>query len=118
MLLLSKVYEGSAGKDGAKGAAATRHHAEAMKIEDLGHMMNWSEQQVPSATVGQRLRTINQQQTEGRYLMLKHVMMRAFLSSGFTLWTRRVQLSLSKILILIHLIETSSSVGSSIETLR
>lgn len=71
-------------KSGAKGTAATRHHAEAMKIEDLAAIMQWSEREVPPESLANRGGDLK--------IQLKHTMMRAFLSSGYTLWTRYVRL--------------------------
>ena len=72
-------------RDNQKGAAATRHHAEAMKIEDLDTIIKWSEFIATSEHV-QQLASSDSPETAAA--ALKHCMMRAFLSSGFTLWTR------------------------------
>jgi hypothetical protein len=72
-----------ASKSGAKGAAAaTRHHAEAMGLEDLKKIMQWSDMQYPSESAVE-LKDINE-----LMLAVEHIMMRAFMTSGFTLWTR------------------------------
>ncbi|KAJ7205193.1 hypothetical protein GGX14DRAFT_368123 [Mycena pura] len=68
-----------------KGAAATRHHAEAATIEDMRQMMQWSENQCPLKKLEQ-----GAQSAADLLLMEKHVMMRAFLSTGFVLWTRHL----------------------------
>jgi hypothetical protein len=71
----------------AKGAAATRQHADAMTIEDLRTMMQWSENECPSSKIepenGSLVKDVEQLQ-----ILTKHAMMRAFSSSAFTLWTR------------------------------
>jgi hypothetical protein len=71
-------------KSGAKGAAAaTRHHAEAMKIEELKKIMQWSETQYPSEMSAAEPKDINE-----LMLAVEHTMMRAFITTGFNLWTR------------------------------
>jgi len=72
-------------RDNQKGAAATRHHAEAMKIEDLETVIKWSEFIAPPEHVQQLARSDSPEMAAAT---LKHCMMRAFLASGFTLWTR------------------------------
>src|SRR5258705_10133576 len=71
-----------------KGAAATRHHAEAMTRGDLQAMMEWSASQFPIESVEQARTPKVDSTPVDLAAALKHVMMRAFLSSGFTLWTR------------------------------
>jgi hypothetical protein len=68
----------------AKGAAATRQHADAMTIEDLRTMMQWSENECPSS----KIEPENVKDVEQLQILTKHAMMRAFSSSAFTLWTR------------------------------
>ena len=68
-----------------KGAAATRHHAEAMKLEDLDTIIKWSEFMAPPEHI---LKLACSYSPDLEASMLKHSMMWAFLSSGFTLWTR------------------------------
>ena len=70
------------------GAAATQKHAEAMKVEDLETIMNWSESQHPIEAVELARSDSDLGMPTDLATPLKHVMMRAFLSSGFTLWTR------------------------------
>jgi hypothetical protein len=68
-------------KCGAKGGQ--RNHAEAIRIEEMKQVMDWSEAQCPEVTVGSEMRDV------ARLLhTAKHVMMRAFMSTGFTIWTR------------------------------
>jgi hypothetical protein len=69
-------------RDKQKGAAATRHHAEAMKIEDLTTIIKWSDFMVPPENAAANSLSM------AEAMPLKHFMMRAFLTSGFTLWTR------------------------------
>ena len=71
-----------------KGVAATRHHAEAMTREDLHAMMEWSAFQFPIESVEWARAPKVDGVPVDLATALKHVMMRAFLSSGFTLWTR------------------------------
>ncbi|KAJ7812413.1 hypothetical protein B0H13DRAFT_1665854 [Mycena leptocephala] len=69
-----------------KGAAATRRHAEAMTIEDMRNIFKWSESECPSQKLESKPASL-----EERILMIKHGMMRGFLSSGYTLWTRNFE---------------------------
>jgi hypothetical protein len=70
-------------KCGAEGDA--RNHAKAMTIEDMETLMNWSEGCVPN-------RMADHEFTDAASLAnaAKHFFMRAFMTSGFTLWTRFV----------------------------
>ena len=61
-----------------------RDHARAIRIEDLTQMMDWSEKLVPSLSL-EKL-----DNNDITLEVVKHVLMRAFLSSAFTLWTRYV----------------------------
>ena len=59
--------------------------AEAMTLEDLAQIMQWSEATCPQ----QRLMSCPAQLTmEDQILNLTHGFMRAFMSTAFTLWTR------------------------------
>ena len=82
-----------ASKSGAKGAAAaTRHHAEAMGLEELKKIVQWSEMKYPSKMLAVEPKDINE-----LMLAVEHTMMRAFMMSGFTLWTRYCEPSLSSV---------------------
>ncbi|KAK6984478.1 hypothetical protein R3P38DRAFT_2806491 [Favolaschia claudopus] len=70
-----------------KGAAATRNHAEATTIEDMQQFMDWSETQCSH----EKLESLKFQDNKQMLLMITHAMMRAFLSSGFVLWTRNFE---------------------------
>ena len=71
-------------KSGEKGSSsATRQHAEAMKLEDLKTLMRWSESEYPS----ERLEDVPKDVDE-LMVAVEHGMMRAFMSTGFVLWTR------------------------------
>lgn len=72
-------------KSGAKGAAATRNHAEAMKLEELKKLMEWSEQQCAPEMLEKGFKITD---LETLKLIAKHGLMRAFMATGFTLWTR------------------------------
>ena len=73
-----------ASKSGAKGAAAAvRHHAEAMGLEELKKVIQWSEKVYPSEKLAEGPKDISE-----LMLSVEHTMMRAFKTSGFTLWTR------------------------------
>ncbi|KAF8798601.1 hypothetical protein BYT27DRAFT_7122783 [Phlegmacium glaucopus] len=74
-------------KSGAKGAAAAgRHHAEAMRIEELKKIMEWSETEYPSKSLTSAADSLVD--LDELMLAVEHTMMRAFMTSGFTLWTR------------------------------
>ncbi|KAJ7926602.1 hypothetical protein B0H13DRAFT_2229378 [Mycena leptocephala] len=75
-------------KSRVKGEAATRRHAEATTIEDTRKMMGWSESQCPA----EESKKCKPNDLAGLLLLLKHGMMRAFLSSGYCLWTRNFEL--------------------------
>lgn len=67
-----------------KGEAATRRHAEATTMEDMKKMMAWS----ASECSAEALKECEPKDVNALLLLLKHGMVRAFLSSGYTLWTR------------------------------
>jgi len=69
-----------------EGGKALRNHARAIRIEDLTQMMDWSEKIVPSTSL-EKL-----DKKDITFEVIKHTLMRAFLSSAFTLWTRYVTL--------------------------
>lgn len=75
-------------REKVKGASAFRNHAEAMSIEELAHLMEWSEQACPSDLLTPESLLQIQGSVEDLKHRLHHGFMRAFLSSGFTLWTR------------------------------
>ena len=70
----------------------TRHHAEAMGLEELKKVMQWSEMQYQSKMLTVEPKCINE-----LMLAVEHTMMRAFMTSGFTLWTRYCEPPLSSI---------------------
>ncbi|KAK0220041.1 hypothetical protein IW262DRAFT_1461271 [Armillaria fumosa] len=74
-------------KSSAKGAAATRHHADAMLVEDLIKIVKYSKAECSSEQL-EKTQVLAQELTQ----MIKHGLMRAFLTSGFTLWTRNFEL--------------------------
>ncbi|KAF8333359.1 hypothetical protein F5887DRAFT_893721 [Amanita rubescens] len=73
-------------KNGMEGGKALRNHARAIRIEDLTRMMDWSEKIVPSTSL-EKL-----DKKDITFEVIKHTLMRAFLSSAFTLWTRNSEL--------------------------
>ena len=78
------VHQVIASKSRAKGAAAaTQHHAEAMGLEELKKIVQWSEMKYPLKMLAVEPKDINE-----LMLAVEHTMMRAFMTSGFTLWTR------------------------------
>lgn len=68
-------------KDRADGAA--RRHAQPMSVEDLKQVMEWSEEECPPRKLGRLAESAGEQ-----LLVAKHGLMRALMSTGFTLWTR------------------------------
>jgi len=64
-------------------AGATRQHAEAMSIEDLRSMMEWSEAACPNEWFGREPSDFAMMK-----LMNTHGFMRAFATTGFNLFTR------------------------------
>ncbi|KAK2460230.1 hypothetical protein APHAL10511_007752, partial [Amanita phalloides] len=60
-----------------------RAHAEAMLIEELAKVMDWSKTQFLSHMLGQ---VFNNPKIQ--FLVTRHGLMRAFMSTSFTLWTR------------------------------
>jgi hypothetical protein len=71
----------------AKGAAdgGSRKHAHPMTIENMAHLVRWSEQVCPPASANKKSGTIEEQ-----VLATKHAFLRAFVTTAFTLWTRCV----------------------------
>ncbi|KAJ7097829.1 hypothetical protein B0H15DRAFT_773173 [Mycena belliarum] len=68
-----------------KGAAATRHHAEATTIEDMQKLMQWSALECPPNKLEAKPENV-----KDLLKIIKHGMMRAFLTSGYVLWTREL----------------------------
>jgi hypothetical protein len=62
-----------------------RHHAEAMRLEDITMVMQWSEQQCPQSKLCDRPKNLDEMMHS-----VKHGLMRAFMTTGFVLWTRYV----------------------------
>jgi hypothetical protein len=85
-------------KCGAEGD--TRNHAKAMTIKDMEKLMNWSEGLIPHRMAGHEFQVAAELAEAA-----KHLFMRAFMTSGFTLWTRSVhsillETSLNRVLII------------------
>jgi hypothetical protein len=73
-------------KNKAVADAVPRDHAEPMSCREMEAVMEWSALQVPMNCLG------SLSQTSAHHLMVtKHGLMRAFMSTAFTLWTRYVQ---------------------------
>ncbi|EDQ99570.1 uncharacterized protein LACBIDRAFT_316329 [Laccaria bicolor S238N-H82] len=70
-----------------KGHAAVRNHAEAITIEEVKKIMEWSEKTCPDD-----LLTLPVEDLETLMFHAEHALMRAFISSAFTLWTRCFEL--------------------------
>jgi hypothetical protein len=75
-------------KSGEKGSSTEgRRHAEAMRLEDITKVMRWSELQCPSSKLGDSPKNLDEMMHN-----VKHGLMRAFMTTGFVLWTRYVPL--------------------------
>ena len=78
-------------REKSKGSGATRNHAEAMSLEELQHLMQWSTEECPNEwLIGDNWRSEVQDSVEALKHRLQHGFMRGFMSTGFTLWTRSV----------------------------
>jgi hypothetical protein len=78
-------------REKSKGASASRNHAEAMSLEELQHLMQWSAMECPDEWLtGDRWKSEVQDSVAALKHRLQHGFMRGFMSSGFTLWTRLV----------------------------
>ena len=73
---------------GKKGEGQERDHAEAMTIEVQRKMMFWSLQQWPSVPAELMVSKFAGASQEDLMEALKHFMVRAYMASAFTLWTR------------------------------
>ncbi|PBK81550.1 hypothetical protein ARMGADRAFT_1048794 [Armillaria gallica] len=74
-------------KSSTKGAAAVCHHADAMRIEDLVKIIDYSKHECSSEELEKS--TITAQEL---MQMIKHGLARAFFTLGFTLWMRNFEL--------------------------
>ncbi|EDR06825.1 uncharacterized protein LACBIDRAFT_299726 [Laccaria bicolor S238N-H82] len=70
-----------------KGHAASRNHAEAITVEEMKKIIDWSEKMCPDD-----LLTLPVKDIETLMFRAEHALMRAFISSAFTLWTRCFEL--------------------------
>ena len=75
---------------GKKGDGQERDHAEAMTIEAQRKMMVWSQQQAPSVPTNEMVAKFEGACREDLQEVAKHFMVRAYMTSAFTLWTRSV----------------------------
>jgi hypothetical protein len=75
---IMKTIKHKCGADGAH-----RNHAEAMKIEDMRRIIKTSEERCSPG-----LRYEDLEDGSRLKVVTEHMLMRAFLTSGFTLWTR------------------------------
>jgi hypothetical protein len=77
--------------EGAEGG--TRNHASAMRIEDMRKLMAWSYNQCPDEVVSRIYRHLQAGEAldiADVVLAQRHLMVRAFSTTGFTIWTRSV----------------------------
>ena len=70
-------------KNRDKANGGTRNHAEAMSIDEMKKLMDWSEENFSGDPSELKFSNAND-----LVAAAKHYLMRAFASSGFTLWTR------------------------------
>jgi hypothetical protein len=77
-----------------EGYSATQNHAEAITIEEIQRLMNWSERQCSN----ELLTTVPIETMEESKRCLEHGLMRAFMASAFTLWTRLVNIYIQQYL--------------------
>ncbi|KAF8797576.1 hypothetical protein BYT27DRAFT_7228935 [Phlegmacium glaucopus] len=70
-----------------KGALATRNHAEAITIEEIQKLMNWSEKNCPNEKL-----TSTPVENMEEWGSVKYRLMHAFMTSAFMLWTRCFEL--------------------------
>ena len=91
-------------KNGVRGANTVRNHADAIRVEELARVIAWSEKECPVADIEDlvftdladnvcanesvRVMQMATAQASPSVAVIKHVLMRAFMSTGFTLWTR------------------------------
>ena len=73
-------------KNRDKVNGSTRNHAEAMSIDEMKKLMDWSEVHFSGDPNDLKFDNAHELVTAA-----KHYLMRAFASSGFTLWTRYLQ---------------------------
>ena len=84
-------------REKSKGAGATRNHAEAMTLEELRQLMEWSTQECPNEWLtDDRWRSEAHDAVAALRHRLQHGFMRGFMSSAFTLWTRSVVLNVNQ----------------------
>ncbi|KAH7903207.1 hypothetical protein BJ138DRAFT_1021002, partial [Hygrophoropsis aurantiaca] len=86
-----KTIENKHGADGG-----SRNHAAAMTIEDMRMAMRWSNEQCPTDALEQLVTQIeNGKAIDGAGVQVvgEHLLIRAYISSGFTLWTRNFELT-------------------------
>jgi hypothetical protein len=74
---LLKTIKNKAGANGGH-----RNHAEAIRIEDVSRIMEMSEKECPG-NVYAHIKDASELK-----MATEHLLMRAFIASGFTLWTR------------------------------
>jgi len=75
----------------SKGAGATRNHAEAMTLEELRRLIEWSTLECPNEWLtNDKWRSETLDAVAALKHRLQHGFMRGFMSSAFTLWTRSV----------------------------
>ncbi|KAF8510373.1 hypothetical protein BU17DRAFT_55462 [Hysterangium stoloniferum] len=73
-------------------ALGERQHSAAMSKEYMDRIMAWSEQECPQEVLSSIIPSLNHF-VEVRLKVTKHLLMRAFASSGWTLWTRNFELA-------------------------
>ncbi|KIJ40152.1 hypothetical protein M422DRAFT_256981 [Sphaerobolus stellatus SS14] len=77
-------------RDGSEGM---RNHSSAMRKEWMDTIIEWSEKEVPNSMLHTFWEMGDKEYFKALPVMVKHFMMRAFSTSGFTLWTRNFELA-------------------------
>ena len=75
-----KSIKNKCGADGGR-----RNHAEAITLENMKAVWEWSEKQCPTEQLNEIEDAAELKNAK------RHALMRAFMASGFTLWTRFIQ---------------------------
>jgi hypothetical protein len=72
------------------GALGERTHSAAVSKEYMDRIMDWSYTECPDKTVEKILQSVfsGEQHVKALAMVIRHLYMRCFLSSGWTLWTR------------------------------
>ena len=75
-------------KNVANAGGNFRDHAEALTIADVRKLIQWSFEQCPKEYVDEAVANPLSTNLTSVQLLSKHLQMRAYISSAYTLWTR------------------------------